>query len=137
MPWHVWRERFCLLIVGLEGRFNPQSGILPVTGMAIRSNFGAAKILCVELDVAVLESRGAALKVSGYDVASASPRLAEIVLRSQRLDLIVLSNLSDSDLHRILNFADGADVLVLNGFTMPSELLSSVGQRLKPHQRRA
>jgi hypothetical protein len=98
--------------------------------MTTKSNFGAAKILCVEQDAAVLESRCAVLKVSGYDAASAVPRIAEIALRSQKFDLIVLSSLADSDLHRILNLADGADVLVLEGFTMPSKLLSLVAQRL-------
>jgi hypothetical protein len=39
------------------------------------------------------------------------------------MDLIVLSALSDSDLLRIINLADGADVLVLEGLTMPSELI--------------
>jgi hypothetical protein len=101
------------------------------------SNLGAAKILCVELDLFVLESRCAVLKYSGYDTASASPHLAEIMLRCQKFDLIVLSRLSDSDLHRIINFADGADLLVLDGFTRPSELLSLVAQRLNRRQRRA
>ena len=73
------------------------------------------KILCVEDDVAVLESRCAILKFSGYDAASASPQLADIVLRSQKFDLIVVSWLKDSDLHRIINLSDGADVLVLDG----------------------
>jgi hypothetical protein len=105
--------------------------------MTARSNFGAAKILCVERDVAVLDSRCAILKCSGYDAASASPQVAEIALRRQRFDLIILSSLSDSDLHRIINLADGADVLVLDGFTMPAELLSLVEQRLNRHQQRA
>jgi hypothetical protein len=116
--------------------------------MATVSNFGAAKILCVELDLAVLEGRCAVLKNSGYDSASASPQLAEIVLRNQKFDLIVLSSLREYDLHKIINLADGADVLVLDyGLTMPSELLSLVAQRLKAqslanqahrnHQRRA
>jgi DNA-binding response OmpR family regulator len=96
-----------------------------------------ARILCVESDVAVRESRCAVLKTSGYDVASASPRLAERVLRSQKFDLIVLSWLSDSDLQRIVNFSDGAEVLSLDGITMPSELLSLVAQRLNRQQRSA
>jgi DNA-binding response OmpR family regulator len=96
-----------------------------------------AKILCVEADVAVLESRCAVLKYSGYDASSASPQLAEIVLRSRKFDLIVLSRLRDSDLHRIVSLADGAEVLVLDGLTTPSELLSLVAQRLNGHQRRA
>jgi hypothetical protein len=77
------------------------------------------------------------LKYSGYDAASASPKIAEIMLRSQKFDLIVLSILSDFDLHRINNLADGADVLALDGFTSPSELLSLVAQRLDRRQRRA
>ena len=72
------------------------------TAMATGSNFGAAKILCVESDVAVLESRCAVLKFSGYDAASATPRVAEIVLRSQKFDLVVVSRLGDSDLHRVI-----------------------------------
>jgi hypothetical protein len=104
--------------------------------MDARSNFGAAKILCVEPDSAVLESRCAVLKVSGYDVASASPQLADIVLRSHKFDLIVLSSLNDSDLHRIVNLSDGAEVLVLDEITMPTELLSLVAQRLNRHERR-
>jgi hypothetical protein len=110
---------------------------ITVNGMTTGSNFGAAKILCVELDVAVLESRCAVLKVSGYDTVSASPQAAEIALRSQKFDLIVLSRLSDSDLHRIINFSDGADVLVLEELTAPSELLFLVSQRLNRRQRRA
>jgi hypothetical protein len=94
-----------------------------------------AKILCVEGDVAVLESRCAVLKYSGYDVASASPQLAEIVLRSHKFDLIVVPWLSDYDLQRILNLADCAGMLVLDELTMPSELLSLVAQRLKCNQR--
>jgi DNA-binding response OmpR family regulator len=89
-------------------------------------DFGAAKILCVEPHLAVLESRCAILKHSGYDAVSASPELAEIVLRSQNFDLIVLSNLSKSDLLKIINLADGANVLVLYESTLPSELLSLV-----------
>jgi hypothetical protein len=100
-------------------------------------DFGAAKILCVELDFTVLESRCAVLKYSGYDATPASPRVAEIALRSQKFDLLVISSLSDSDLHRIVNLSDGANVLVLDQFTLPSKLLSLVAQRLSRHHRRA
>ena len=95
-----------------------------------------AKILCVEHDVPVLESRCAVLKYSGYEAASASPHLAEIVLRSRKFDLLVISSLNDRDLHRIVNFSDGAEVLVLDQLVMPAELLSLVAQRLN-RQRRA
>ena len=105
--------------------------------MDARPNFGAAKILCIELDVGVLESRCAVLNYSGYDAASASPQLAAIVLRSHRFDLIVISTMRDFDLHRVINLSDGADVLVLDFLTTPSELLCLVAQRLNRHQRRA
>jgi hypothetical protein len=65
-------------------------------------DFGAVTILCIEPHLAVLESPCAILKDSGYDAVSASPQLAETVLRSQKFDLIVRSNLSDSDLHKII-----------------------------------
>jgi hypothetical protein len=89
-------------------------------------DFVAAKILCVEPYLALLESRCAVLKYSGYDAVSALPQLAEIPLRSRNFDLIVLSNLSKFDLLKIINLADGANVLVLYKFTLPSELLSLV-----------
>jgi hypothetical protein len=100
-------------------------------------DIGAAKILCVELDAAVLESRCAALKASGYDAASASPQVAEIVLRSRKFDLLLLSSLSESDWQRIVNLSDGADVLIVNGLVSSSELLSLVAHQLNRHQRRA
>jgi hypothetical protein len=77
--------------------------------MDIRSNFEVAKILCVELYEDLLKSRCDVLKYSGYDAASASPKIAEILLRSQKFELIVLSRLSDFDLHRINNVADGTN----------------------------
>ena len=104
--------------------------------MATKSNFGTVKILCVESELGVLSTRCAVLEVSGYDAASASPPVAEIVLRSQKFDLIVISRLSDSDLQRIINLADGAEVLVLDPPVRPSEMLSLVAQRLN-RQRRA
>ena len=88
------------------------------------------KILCVEPYSAVLESRCAVLKLLGYDTASASSQLAEILLRNQQFDLIVISSLNDRDLQRIVNFSDGAEVLVLDDFVMPAELLTLVAQRL-------
>lgn len=88
------------------------------------------KILCIEQDVCVRESRCAVLKYSGYDAFSASPRFADIALRSRKFDLLILSGLSDFDLHRIIGLADGAEVLVLDEFTMPRELLSLVAERL-------
>jgi hypothetical protein len=102
--------------------------------MDTRSNFGADKILCVELDFTVLETRCAVLKYSGYDATPATPQVAEITLRSQKFDLIVLSGLREFEQHQIITLSDGAEVLVLEEFTMPSELLSLVAQRLDRQQ---
>jgi hypothetical protein len=101
-------------------------------------NFEAARVLCVESDLAKLESRCAILKHSGYDVASASPQGAAIVLCSQKFDLIVISALSDHETHRLINFSDGADVLVMDeGIIRPSELIALVEERLARRQLRA
>ena len=105
--------------------------------MDSRSHVGALKILCVEPDEIVRETRCAVLKYSGYDAASATPRVAESVLRSQKFDLVIISSVSDPDLQRIVNFSDGAEVLVLGVFVMPSEFLSLVAERLDGRQRRA
>jgi hypothetical protein len=105
--------------------------------MNARSNLGAPKILCVESDTAVRESRCAVLEISGYDTAAAAPHVAEVVLRSKKFDLIVISSLNDRDLHMIVNLSDGADVLVLDELVMPSELLSLVARRLNGQRRRA
>ena len=93
------------------------------------------KILCVEPDLAVRETRCAVLKCSGWDATSASPQVAEIVLRGQRFDLLVVSALNDRDLHRVINLSDGAEVLVLEELTTPSELLSLVAQTLTASRR--
>jgi CheY-like chemotaxis protein len=90
----------------------------------------APKILCVEHDPAVLESRCAVLKHSGCDASSASPQLAEVLLRSRKFDLLVISSLNDRDLQRVVNLCDGAEVLVLEEITLPSELLAMVAEKL-------
>ena len=102
-----------------------------------RAHYGAPKILCVEADLAVRESRCAVLNESGYDATASSSQLAEIVLRIQKFDLIVLSATSECDWHRTLNLADGADALFLDGLTMPLEVLWLVAKRLSRLQQRA
>jgi hypothetical protein len=52
---------------------------------------------------------------------------------SINFDLIVLSKVSDYEQYRILNVANGAQVLVLDGFTVPTEFLSLVAERLSGH----
>jgi hypothetical protein len=88
-------------------------------------------------DLTVRESRWAILNFSGYDAASATPLLAEIVLRRQKFDRIVLATMSDHHQERIINLADGVDVVVLDGLTMPLELLWLIAERLSRLQQRA
>ena len=93
-----------------------------------------SRILCIEPDLALLESRCAVLKCSGFDACSASPHLAEVLLRSQTFDLLVVSSLNERDFHSVVNLSDSAEVLILDGITMPSELLALVTQRMNRHR---
>jgi CheY-like chemotaxis protein len=89
------------------------------------------RILCVEND-AVLESRCAVLELSGYDTSAASVQAAEFLLSNQEFDLIVLSaNLSEKERQWIVAGAGSSTrILALNGFTLPSELISMVAEQL-------
>jgi hypothetical protein len=90
----------------------------------------APRILCVASNLAILENRCEALKASSYDVSSATPQVAESLLLNQTFDLIVVSGLSGFDLQKVNNLAGGADMLVLSGLALPSEMLFSAGQLL-------
>ena len=70
--------------------------------------------------MALLESRSAVLKYSSSDTASASPQVAEVMLRRQKFYLIPPSSLYDHDLKRIVDLSDGAELLVLDEFVMDS-----------------
>jgi hypothetical protein len=64
--------------------------------------------------------------------------VAEIALRSQKFDLVVVSELSDHEMHQIINFSDGADVLVVDeGPVVPSVFILLVQERLARRQLRA
>jgi hypothetical protein len=71
------RERICLLIVSLGFPPTNNQGSLMVDD---RSDRGAAKILCVDRDLAVLESRCVILKISACDSISTPLQFAELVL---------------------------------------------------------
>jgi CheY-like chemotaxis protein len=88
-------------------------------------------VLCVEDDRNIRESRCMQLESFGYHSVSASPRFAEILLLYKRFDLVVLSVADDHDLNRIINLAEGADILVLSEFGNPDDLPSMVADRLR------
>ena len=94
----------------------------------------AEHILCVDDEQVHRESRCAALESSGYHSVSASTKFAEILLSYQKFDLVVLSVADDWELNRLINLADGADILVLSESTMLADLPSIVAERL--HHRR-
>jgi DNA-binding response OmpR family regulator len=91
-----------------------------------------SRILCVEPDPLVLETRCSVLKLSGYDTSAASIQVAESLLARQTFDLIVVSSrLRDTDKRRIFDAARGTRIMMLVGSVMPSELLSKVSERLQ------
>ncbi len=94
-------------------------------------NVGAARILCVDPDLPLLETRCALLEHSGYDVGIAPPQSAETVLGEQRFDLLILRSLDESVCQRLAALSQGAEVLILEGYTNPTELLSLVAKLLK------
>ena len=97
----------------------------------------APRILCVEPDPRLLDTRCAILMHKGYDVYPASLRLAEFLLASQTVDLIILSSrLSGEERRKIATVAGNTQIMVLEGLTMPSDLLSEVAKLLHHEQAR-
>jgi DNA-binding response OmpR family regulator len=91
-------------------------------------------ILCVESDDSLRASRCAVLESAGYHSVSASPKVATTLLSGQKFDLVVLSGLNDFDLQRIVNLADGAEILVLTGFIKPPALIDLVAEKIRHYQ---
>jgi hypothetical protein len=102
-----------------------------VQRQSIRHNFKFGKLLTSARDIearlgapSTLKYRSSGLNAPGVHVGSGKP----LSLRQRRL---VLSKLNAS----LIGLADGADVLVLDGLTMPLELLWLVAERLNRQQR--
>jgi DNA-binding response OmpR family regulator len=93
-------------------------------------------ILCVESDDSLRASRCAVLESAGYHSVSASPKVAEILLSGQKFDLVVLSGLDEYNVSRIVNVADGAEILVLTGFIKPPALIHLVAEKIRHYQSR-
>ena|SRR5882757_7258310 len=90
------------------------------------------RILCVENDPMLGETRCSVLVNSGYDAVTATLQEARSMLRSQAFDLIILSaTLSDEEKARITTAAGNkARLLQLSLMTEPPVLLTDVAQRL-------
>lgn len=95
----------------------------------------AARILCVGNDPDLLLTRCAVLSQTGYESRSATVSEAEILLATNRYDLVIVSAFLSADEKRrcISAVADGA-FMVLDGLTMVSELLALVEARLPSHK---
>jgi DNA-binding response OmpR family regulator len=93
----------------------------------------APRILCIEKDLALVETRCSVLKQAGYDASAAAVPEAEVLLRSQAFGLIILSStLNHEEKRRIITAAGSkAKILALSELTMPLELLSEVAKQLR------
>jgi hypothetical protein len=90
-----------------------------------------ARILCVGDDSDLLLTRCAVLGKAGYETRSATVSEAEILLRMERYDLVIVSAfLSLHERHRTVSGVGDGPVLVLNGLTLAPELLALVEARL-------
>src|SRR5216684_8760998 len=90
-----------------------------------------ARILCVGNDSDLLLTRCAVLSKAGYESRSATVSEAEILLRMERYDLVIVSAfLSLHERHRTVSAVGDGPILVLNGLTLAPELLAMVEARL-------
>jgi hypothetical protein len=92
----------------------------------------SARLLCVGKDLALLRTRCAVLSQSGYDAQSATVPEAELLLLTEKFDLIIVSAFLDEwEKGRILSAAGKMPTLVLRGLTLAPALLVEV-ERLLP-----
>jgi DNA-binding response OmpR family regulator len=91
------------------------------------------RILCIEKDLALVETRCSILEQAGYDASPIALAEAEILLHSQAFDLIILSaTLNHEEKRRIIAAAGSKiKILALSELTMPLELLSEVAKLLR------
>ena len=86
-----------------------------------------ARLLCVGNELDHLQRRCAVLGANGYDAKSATVAEAEIPLRTEEFDLVVVSAfLSGFEKDRVISAAGEIPTLVLEGLTLASELLAQV-----------
>jgi DNA-binding response OmpR family regulator len=95
-----------------------------------------ARLLCTGNEADLLQSRCAVLRHAGYDAQRATLAEAEILLGTEKYDLVIISaGLSEWDRGRILSAAGKTPTYVLRGLTLVPELLAQAEQMLAPvHQ---
>src|ERR1700733_8550302 len=92
-----------------------------------------ARLLCTGKEADLLQSRCAVLRHAGYDARAATLEEAEILLRTEQYDLVIISAcLSEWERGRILSAAGKMPTYVLRGLTFAPELLTQAERRLAP-----
>ena len=86
-----------------------------------------ARLLCTGNEADLLESRCTLLRHSGYEAQASTLQEAEILLRTEKYDLVIISAwLSEWERDQILPAAGKTPTYVLSGLTFTSELLGEV-----------
>jgi hypothetical protein len=96
-----------------------------------------ARLLCVGNEVNLLQIRCAVLKSDGYDAESVTVEEAEILLRTEEFDLIIVSAwLEEREKVRVLEAAGKTPALVLTELTFAKNywLKWSAGLWLQPNE---
>ena len=86
-----------------------------------------ARVLCIGNEMDHLQTRCEVLRSAGYTATSATMEQAQILLRTQNFDLVVVSAwLSESERESILAAAGKTPTLVLTELTLAKPLLALV-----------
>lgn len=86
-----------------------------------------ARLLCIGNEPKLLQTRCAVLRHCGYDAQTATLPEAEILLRTEEFDLIIVSAcLSEWERGRILSVAGKTPTYVLPGLMLAREMLAQV-----------
>jgi hypothetical protein len=94
-----------------------------------------ARLLCVGLDLNLLQIRCAVLKSAGYDAELATVAEAEILLRTEKFDLVIVSAImSQKEKGSVISAAGATPMLVLDGVMFPLNLLAEVDRLLASGQ---
>jgi CheY-like chemotaxis protein len=97
-----------------------------------------ARLLCVGKNSDLLRTRCAVLSHYGYEAQSATASEAELLLRTQEFDLIIVSAFLDEwEKGRVLSAACKVPTYVLRGLTLAPELLGEVERMLAERSSRS
>ena len=90
------------------------------------------RLLCTGNEADLLHSRCAVLRHSGYQAQAATLQEAEILLHTEKYDLVIISAWLSEWRGQILSAAGETPTYVLRGLTFTSELLAQVERLLSP-----